>query len=208
MPRLGARDHHHVDPEIKREIGRQERSALLPRLHDHNRSGERGQNAIPSGEMMGTSSGAGGKFTDEEPLRNQTLKQRCMGQRVGSIGASAQHRRRASDSIESPPMGCAINPQGHAAQNGDPLLREFARQSVGLTPSRWGGAAGSHKGHHGGVEEREMPPEKEDGGRVMEFAQPRRVAGVVDPPDFDTQPRGPCLNLGNLPSERLALTLT
>ena len=111
------RHSEYIPPLFEREVGCDESTASLPRLHHHGRRAEAGDDPITRGEAPWGGLDAGFVFRDDQPVLADSPGEFGVRRRIVAIDATAEHGHRCAPGFERSSMSLCVDASSHSADD-------------------------------------------------------------------------------------------
>ena len=121
-----ARDHHHLAPVLEREVRGDQGSGPLPRLDDHGRPTEAGDDAVPGRKAPRGRLDAGFVLRDDQTVHDDPAREVAMRGRVVAVDAATEDGDRHSAGVERAPVSFAVDATRQAADDDEACRCELA----------------------------------------------------------------------------------
>ena len=150
---------------------------------DHQRAqAEPGEDAVATWEMLAQRPGAGGVLTDYRTGAGDLLQQRPMTNRIGDVGAGAEHRHGRAGDVEGGLVRGGVDPGGQPAGDAEAGLGQCAREQAGIGAAAGGGRPAAHHRHRRSPQQARVAGDEQHRRRRGDTAEQGWI-GVVAPAD-------------------------
>ena len=172
-------DGEDVAPELEREIGRDQGTGPLARLHDHRRQREGGDDPVTSREPPGCRLDPGRILGDDCARRDDPPGQLRVAARVVPVDPASEHSHRPSAALQGASVSLAVHASRQPAHDDEPGRRQLAGERPRHLGAVRGARARADDGDSGLRQRAAVPADEEVRRRIVQLREQGRIAGLA-----------------------------